>query len=63
MNLRRPQLNQLASRERYLWLWRQLQELDQRIQRTFAQAPPPQASTAQQLWIERLRLQLRRLWP
>ncbi len=50
----------MALRERYLWLWRQLQKLEQRLKTN----PSPSTETSrQELWAQRMKRQLKRYWP
>lgn len=49
-----------ALRERYLWLWRQLQKLDQRLRVT---KPEPLDQTRLDFFTERMKQQLKRYWP
>ncbi|WP_141733590.1 hypothetical protein [Oligoflexus tunisiensis] len=50
----------LALRERYLWLWQQLQKLEQKIRTTPGPADEPER---RDLWTQRMKKQLKRYWP
>jgi hypothetical protein len=50
----------LGLRERYLWLWRQLQKIDATLRISSPQAEP---IPRQELWAQRLKRQLKRYWP
>ncbi len=52
--------NLLALRERYLWLWRQLHKLEERL-KAFPSAS--QESIKRDLWAQRMKQQLKRYWP
>lgn len=50
----------MALREHYLWLWRQLQKLEQKLKIHPAPLPPLER---RELWAQRMKKQLRRYWP
>lgn len=50
----------MALRERYLWLWRQLQKLEQKLKGTTAPTPLDERRI---LWAQRMKQQLKRYWP
>ncbi|HYX35907.1 MAG TPA: hypothetical protein VE954_22635 [Oligoflexus sp.] len=50
----------LALRERYLWLWRQLQKLEQRVK---INPGPIEPQDRRELWAQRMKQQLKRYLP
>jgi hypothetical protein len=50
----------MALRERYLWLWRQLQKLEEKLKTPAAPAPWGDRTS---LWAQRMKKQLKRYWP
>jgi hypothetical protein len=50
----------LAMRERYLWLWRQLQKLEQKLK---IHTGPVPSLERRELWAQRMKKQLMRYWP
>jgi hypothetical protein len=50
----------MALRERYLWLWRQLQKLEQKLKNATA---PTSLDERRTLWAQRMKQQLKRYWP
>jgi hypothetical protein len=50
----------MALRERYLWLWRQLQKLEHKVKNVATPAPKEDRRS---LWAQRMKKQLKRYWP
>lgn len=50
----------MALRERYLWLWRQLQKLEEKLKTSSA---PASANERKTLWAQRMKKELKRYWP
>jgi hypothetical protein len=50
----------MALRERYLWLWRQLQKLEEKLKTSSTPASPDERKT---LWAQRMKKELKRYWP
>lgn len=49
----------MSLRERYLWLWRQLQKLEQKLK---INPVPSEEPSRQELWARRMKKQLQRYW-
>lgn len=60
MPARESRVSLMALRERYLWLWRQLQKLEEKLKTPAAPAPTDERRT---LWAQRMKRQLKRYWP
>lgn len=63
MEQKPKRLSLMAHRERYLWLWSQVKSLDLRIQQLFSKPSLKSQVNPEELWLERLKLQLRRFKP
>lgn len=60
MPARESRVSLMALRERYLWLWRQLQKLEEKLKTSAAPAPSDERRI---LWAQRMKKQLKRYWP